>query len=165
MALQHRVCLYPKQRFICESFLAESLQVAAAKVCLICEQYYQTFLWNLIPLNLNLNYIWIQIFEGRKKRRVSSHICTDKLFSGFSANDKVCSYPPYWAFALRAHLNSVWSQNQKTTEWFGLEGAFKDHLVQPYLCGRGFIPLDQVAQSLTQPRLCKTCSSAPSTTS
>ncbi|KAK4807192.1 hypothetical protein QYF61_024312 [Mycteria americana] len=38
-------------------------------------------------------------------------------------------------------------------ERFGLEGTFKDHLVQPTCHGQGHLSLDQVAQSLIQPDL------------
>jgi len=37
--------------------------------------------------------------------------------------------------------------------WFGLEGTFKDHLVQALSHGQGHLPLDQVAQSPIQPGL------------
>jgi len=38
-------------------------------------------------------------------------------------------------------------------EWIGLEGTFKDHLVQSPFHGQGHLPLDQVAQSPIQPAL------------
>jgi len=41
----------------------------------------------------------------------------------------------------------------RTTEWFGLEGTFEDHLVQPPCHGLGHLPLDQAAQSPIHPGL------------
>ena len=41
--------------------------------------------------------------------------------------------------------------NHRIIEW--LEGIFKDHLVQAPCHGQGYLPLDQVAQSLIQPHL------------
>ena len=38
-------------------------------------------------------------------------------------------------------------------EWFGLEGAFKGHLVQALCNEQGYLQLDQVAQSPVQPDL------------
>ena len=38
-------------------------------------------------------------------------------------------------------------------EWFGLEGTFKGHLVQPPCNEQGHLQLDQVAQSPVQPDL------------
>ena len=56
------------------------------------------------------------------------------------------------------HRSSVWSscfcvsgqENHGLTEWFGLEGTFKDPPVQPPCQGQGHLPLDQVAQSPVQ---------------
>ena len=42
-------------------------------------------------------------------------------------------------------------QNHRTTEWFGLEGMFEDHLVQHHCHGQGHLSLDQVAQSPVKP--------------
>jgi len=39
------------------------------------------------------------------------------------------------------------------TEWFGWEGTFKDHLVQPPCHWQGHLPLGQVVQSPVQPGL------------
>jgi len=36
-------------------------------------------------------------------------------------------------------------------DWVGLEGTFKDHLVQPPCSEQGHLQLDQVAQSPIQP--------------
>jgi len=38
-------------------------------------------------------------------------------------------------------------------EWFGSEGTFKDHLVQPPCSDQGHLPLDRIAQSPVQPDL------------
>ena len=43
--------------------------------------------------------------------------------------------------------------NHRITEWFGLEGTFKGHLVQPLCNEQGHLQLDQVAQSPVQPEL------------
>jgi len=43
--------------------------------------------------------------------------------------------------------------SHRIIEWFGLEGTFKGHLVQPPCSGQGHLPLDQVAQSPVQPDL------------
>ena len=45
------------------------------------------------------------------------------------------------------------SQNQRITEWFGLEETFKDQLVQHTCHGEGYLPLEHDAQSSIQPGL------------
>ena len=43
--------------------------------------------------------------------------------------------------------------NYRITEWFGLEGTFRSHLVKPPCSEQGLLQLDQVAQSPVQPGL------------
>ena len=49
--------------------------------------------------------------------------------------------------------NRYISVYHRTIEWFGLEGTFKDHLVQSPCNEQGHLQLDQVAQSPVQPGL------------
>ena len=48
---------------------------------------------------------------------------------------------------------SIKTQDHRIIEWFGLEGAFKGHLVQPPCNKQGHLQLSQVAQSPIQPDL------------
>lgn len=45
------------------------------------------------------------------------------------------------------YLNNMLSRKGNKSEQFGLEGAFKGHIVQPHCHGQGHLSLDQVAQS------------------
>jgi len=49
--------------------------------------------------------------------------------------------------------NALFRYRYRIIVWFGLEGTFKGHLVQPPCNEQGHLPLDQVAQSPIQPDL------------
>ena len=65
------------------------------------------------------------------------------------------SYTRFLDALLREHLGFLCAKpfNHRLVQWFGLEGTFRGHLVQPHCHEQGHLQPDQVAQSPVQPDL------------